>query len=202
MRLSRQRCKRFVSMAPPSNETPMRSPHTLSGSELQDTILAAWRTNSRVTSYLLEQIPATLWSATVPLVPSRTVRAIAAHVHNARCRWIKTLGGEHGIVAPRRVDQRAVTRQQLLPALTRSGRGIAALLQLGCESGGRIPPSRGYTWRNLSLDVGHVLTYFVAHEAHHRGQLVMAARQLDERLSNAVMAGLWRWRPRRSEEES
>jgi uncharacterized damage-inducible protein DinB len=51
-------------------------------------------------------------------------------------------------------------------------------------------------WRNLALDVAHVLTYFVAHEAHHRGQVVMVARQLNCRFSTTVSAGLWDWRTR------
>lgn len=168
--------------------------------DLQDAVLAPWRTSSRVTDYLIEHIPAVLWSAAVPRVPSRTVRAIGAHLHNARCNWIKTLGHEHGIVVPTRVDHRVVTRRQLGAALKRSSRGIAALLQLGCSQGGRIPPSKAYVWRNLPLDVGHVLTYFVAHEAHHRGQIVMVARQLNCRLSGAVTAGLWQWRTRAREE--
>jgi uncharacterized damage-inducible protein DinB len=170
--------------------------------DLQDTILAAWRTNSRVTDYLIAHIPAALWSAAVPGVPTRTIRAIAAHLHNARCRWIKTLGHEHGIVAPARVDQRAVSRRQLRAALNRSSRGIAALLQLGCSRGGRVPPSKAYVWRNLSLEVGHVLTYFVAHEAHHRGQIVMVARQLNCRLSGTLTAGLWEWRIREREDSA
>ncbi len=49
-------------------------------------------------------------------------------------------------------------------------------------------------WRNLSLDVGHVLTYFVAHEAHHRGQIVMVARQAGQRLPRPVIDGLWQWK--------
>jgi uncharacterized damage-inducible protein DinB len=170
--------------------------------DLQDAILTAWRTNSRVTGYLIEHIPAVLWSAAVPGVPTRTIRAIAAHLHNARCSWIKTLGHEHGIVAPTRVDHWAVTRRQLRAAINRSSRGIAALLQLGGSRGGRIPPSKAYVWRNLSLDVGHVLTYFVAHEAHHRGQIVMVARQLNCRLPGAVTAGLWEWRTRAREESA
>jgi uncharacterized damage-inducible protein DinB len=163
-------------------------------SGLQDTILTAWSTSSRVTEYLVQHIPRALWSATVPGVPTRTIRAIAAHLHNSRCMWIKTLGREHGIVAPTRVDQRAVTPRQLGAALKRSSRGIAAILALGCERGGRVPPSKGYVWRNLDLDVGHVLTYFVAHEGHHRGQIVMVARQLKFRLPASVTAGLWQWR--------
>jgi len=163
--------------------------------DLHDTVLTAWRTNSRVTEYLVEQIPGGLWSAAVPGEQRRTIRSIAAHLHNSRCNWIRTLGQEHGIVAPARVDHRAVTRRQLGPALRRSSRGIAALLELGCSRGGRLPPSKIYVWRNLPLDVGHVLTYFVAHEAHHRGQIVMAARQLDFRLDVAM----WDWRKRASE---
>jgi len=68
------------------------------------------------------------------------------------------------------------------------------LLELGFVSDDQIPPSKGYVWRNLSLDVGHVLTYFVAHEAHHRGQIVMVARQTGHRLPNTILARLWRWK--------
>ena len=56
-----------------------------------------------------------------------------------------------------------------------------------------MPPSKAYVWRNLPLDVGHVLTYFVAHEAHHRGQIIMAARQLGQRLPPDVVGGVWQW---------
>jgi uncharacterized damage-inducible protein DinB len=159
-------------------------------------LLAAWRTNSRVTAYLIEQIPEPIWDAPIPGAPRRTVRMIAGHVHNARCMWLKTLGREHGIPVPALVDRRKVARRALLSALGRSSRGIEALLQLGIAAGGRVPPSKGYVWRNLPLDVAHVLAYFVAHEGHHRGQIVMLARQLGHRLPSEVSAGLWQWTKR------
>ncbi len=164
--------------------------------DLEDTLLAAWTTNNRVTAFLVQHIPTALWSVTLPGTPARSIRTIAAHLHNARCSWVRTLGREHEIAVPPRVDRRTVTRRQLVSALAKSSRGIAALLELGFSRGGRIPPSKGYVWRNLSLDVGHVLTYFVAHEAHHRGQIVMLARQLDCRLAAPVINELWQWRPR------
>jgi uncharacterized damage-inducible protein DinB len=164
-----------------------------------DMLLSAWRTNNRVTVFLIENLPKELWGATVPGAPRRTVRMIAGHIHNARCMWIKTLGRPHGVPTPRSVNRHKVGPKELITALGRSSSGIISLLQLGFEQGGTIPISSSYTWRNLPLDVAHVLTYFVAHEGHHRGQLVMIARQLGYRLPAEITGGLWQWTKRTKE---
>lgn len=169
------------------------------GRRMTDGLVPVWRTNNRITVFLIEHLSAKLWVAAVPGAPRRTVRMIAGHIHNARCMWIKTLGQAHGIDVPEAVDRRRVTPKQLVRALNRSSRGMVSLLQLGFDHGGTIPPSAAYTWRNLPLDVGHVLAYFVAHEGHHRGQIVMLARQLGCRLSADVTAGLWQWSKRAKE---
>jgi len=162
-------------------------------------ILAAWETTNRVTTFLVENLPSQLWQATIPGTPRKTVRRLASHIHNARCMWVKTLGQEHGIVPPTRVDRNNVQRKQLVAALNHSSDAVGRVLRLGCEHGGHIPPSRSYVWRNLPLDVGHVLTYLVAHEAHHRGQIVMAARQLGHPLPSSITGGLWQWTKRAKE---
>ena len=166
---------------------------------MRDTILNAWKTNNRVTIFLIEHLPDELWDAGVPGAPRRTVRMIAGHIHNARCMWIKTLGAEHGIAAPKSVNRVTVTPKDLIPALHLSGTGILNLLEFGCDHGGAIPATSSYVWRNLPLDVGHVLGYFVAHEGHHRGQIVMLARQLGYRLPPEVTGGLWHWSKRSRE---
>jgi uncharacterized damage-inducible protein DinB len=165
----------------------------------QNMLLDAWRTNNRVTVFLIEHLPQELWEAKVPGAPRRTVRMIGGHIHNARCMWIKTLGKDHGIAVPQAVDRHKVEPSQLIKALSQSSRGIVSLLTLGLDRGGTIPVSPSYTWRNLPLDVGHVLTYFVAHEGHHRGQILMLARQLGHRLPVEITGGLWQWSKRARE---
>jgi len=54
-------------------------------------------------------------------------------------------------------------------------------------------------WVNLPLDVVHFLAYFVAHEGHHRGQIVLLARQTGHRLPGEITAGLWQWSQRAKE---
>jgi uncharacterized damage-inducible protein DinB len=164
--------------------------------DLTETILAAWRTNNQVTVFLVNHVPNAVWAAPVPGAPRKTIRMLASHLHNARCMWLKTLGRPHGIPVPSAVDRRKVSRRQLVAALNRSSRGIEALLRLGCRCGGEVPASPAYVWRNLPLDVGHLLTYFVAHEGHHRGQIVLVARQIGSRLPDAVTTGLWQWTKR------
>jgi uncharacterized damage-inducible protein DinB len=163
--------------------------------DLRESILGAWRTNNRVTMELIERLPGSLWLELVPGVPRKTIQAIAAHIHNSRCSWVRTLGQEHGVPTPEKIDARRATPRQVIAALKRSSGGMEALIDLGFEHDGELPPSKGYVWRNLALDIGHVLTYFVTHEGHHRGQIVMIARQSGQRLPAETTGKLWWWRP-------
>lgn len=154
-------------------------------------LIDAWRTNNRVTVYLIENLPPELWSMKIPGSSRRTIRSLAAHIHNARCMWIKMIAANHGVAAPRPVDTRTVQPSSLSHALERSSKGIIDVIRLGAARGGTIPAA---TWQNFPTDLVHFLNYFVAHEAHHRGQLCMLARQLGHRLPTELTAGLWQWK--------
>ena len=159
-------------------------------------LIAAGETNNRVTMFLIENLPLELWSMNVPGYTRRTVGTFAAHIHNARCMWIKMIGARHGVVVPEPVNGRTVKPKELLRALPRSSRGMIDLIELAMARGGSIPPA---AWQNFPTDVVHFLNYFVAHEAHHRGQLCMLARQLGHRLPAEVINGLWQWKKRAKE---
>lgn len=160
--------------------------------ELRDALLDTWRTSNRLTVYLFENLPDDLWAEKVPGAPRRTVRMIAGHIHNCRCMWIKSLGRKYDVRAPAGVDRHRVAPAQLIPALKRSSEGILRLIEVGLDSGGKIsgfPP-----------DIVHFMAYHIAHEAHHRGQIIMIARQVGHRLPKEVTtSGMWNWSKRAKE---
>jgi uncharacterized damage-inducible protein DinB len=157
-------------------------------------LIEVWRTNARATALLVGGLPKEIWAAAVPGAPRRTVSTIAAHLHNTRCMWLKMLGGGtkgHGVAIPKNVDARRVRQPELLRALAKSAEAIAKLMEVGVASGGEVPKA---AWQNFPPDLPYFTAYFVAHEAHHRGQLCLIARQLGRRLPPEITGGIWGWR--------
>ena len=167
----------------------MREAGVVKGADVSG-LIAAWRTSHLATVFLVEHLPPAVWSSQVPGIPRQTVGMIAAHIHNSRCSWIKSLGARHGIEAPRLVDLRRVRPPALVKALARSSEGMVRLIELGSARGGRVPRA---TWQNFPTDLHHFLSYFAAHEGHHRGQLLLVSRQLGHRLPREIAAGVWQW---------
>ncbi len=153
-------------------------------------IIAAWRTNNEATVFLVRHLPEDVWRKNVPGIPRKTIGMIAAHLHNSRCMWIKSLGAAHGVKVPRRVDLRRASQADVVAALPRSSQGLVDLIELAGANGGRVPRS---TWQNFPTDLLHFLSYFAAHEGHHRGQIIMAVRQLGHRLPPDIVGGVWQW---------
>ncbi|MBI2839758.1 MAG: DinB family protein [Acidobacteria bacterium] len=160
---------------------------------LRQMLRQAWRTNNRVTTFLVEHLPPELWPLTVPSNPRRTVRGILSHIHNDRCMWIRMIGRRNGIKAPGNVDRHRVTPKELTRALERSSAGILRIFDRGLDNGGFLPR---VAWGCFPPEVLHFFAILVAHEAHHRGQIVMLARQSGHRLPATVTVGLWQWTKR------
>jgi uncharacterized damage-inducible protein DinB len=146
-------------------------------------LLNAFNTNNRINHYLISQVPAEAWGAKPPGGKGRSIPAIVAHMHNVRVMWLKAAA--KGSKIPEQLDRAKVTPSQALAAMEQSREALAVVLSRAMESDGRI--------KGFRPDVVGFFAYLVAHDAHHRGQIALLARQLGHPLPQKVMFGMWEW---------
>ncbi len=150
---------------------------------LPESLLTAFDTNDRINQYMIENLPAEAWRAEPPEGKGRTVAAIVAHIHNVRVMWLKAAA--NGSKIPEQLDRSSVTPVQALKGLEQSRAALSAVLKSAMEGDGRV--------KGFKPDVAGFFGYLIAHDAHHRGQICMLARQVGHPLPQKAMFGMWEW---------
>jgi len=147
---------------------------------LPQALLNAFETNDRINRYLIENLPAGAWNAKP--ATGRTIAAIVAHVHNVRVMWLKAARAEQ---IPDQLNRGTVTPAQAVSALQSSTAALQKLVGNALRTDGRI--------RGFRPDAAGFIGYLIAHDAHHRGQIAMLARQLGHPLPQKAVFGMWEW---------
>lgn len=145
----------------------------------------AWRANCRATLELFESIPPE--GLEVRYSPrTRTVAAQFIHIHYVRVKNLEERGppgGGHVAALDPKADP---STREIVHALRRSGRAMEAVFE-DCAASGRV--------RRWSGPPETYLGYHCAHEAHHRGLVLVSLRLAGVRLPQGVRYGLWSlWR--------
>jgi len=149
---------------------------------LPQALLQAFDTNDNINQYLLENLPAESWRAATPEGKGRTIAAIVAHMHNVRVMWLKAAKAND---IPAQLEKDKVTATQASKSLERSRAALSSVIKAALDSDGRI--------KGFRPDVAGFVGYLIAHDAHHRGQICMLARQVGHPLSQKAMFGMWEW---------
>lgn len=145
-------------------------------------LLNAFNTNNRINLYLIDNLPPAAWKAKPPQGKGRTVAAIVAHMHNVRVMWLKACKADE---IPEQLDRATVTTKQAMRGMESSRHALSVVISRALTGDGRI--------RSFRPDVAGFLGYLIAHDAHHRGQITMLARQLGHPLPQKAMFGMWEW---------
>ncbi|MDQ6926646.1 MAG: DinB family protein [Candidatus Eremiobacteraeota bacterium] len=156
---------------------------------LDRALVRAYDTSDRITRYLIEALDESVWRAEPPGGKGRTIAAIVSHLHNVRVMWLKVAA--KGSAIPEQLDLHTVTRPRALAALQESRAAIARLLAASLAGDGRV--------KGFKPDAAGFLAYLLSHDAHHRGQITMLARQMGAGVSQKTMFGMWEWGARSRE---
>ncbi len=149
---------------------------------VNDALIAAWATNNRINAYLVRNLSDEAWSAKPPGGKGRDIAAIVGHIHNVRLMWLKASGATD---LPAKLEPGTFSRDEAIAALEESWKALEETLRASLEGGGNI--------KSFKPDVAGFFGYLVAHDAHHRGQITMLARQTSFPVSQSAMFGMWEW---------
>ncbi|HSM60414.1 MAG TPA: DinB family protein [Longimicrobiales bacterium] len=149
-------------------------------------ILEAWAVNNRINLILLDHIDPDGLATTLSTRGGRDVSRQLAHMHTVRLAWLDSSGGRdlsEGL--PRFESKEHPSGDALKEAFEASGTAISTFLRDHAE--GR-RSSKG-----LRRGVGVLFAYLVAHEAHHRGSILLTLKQCGHKLDERLRWGIWDW---------
>jgi uncharacterized damage-inducible protein DinB len=167
--------------------TRHRNVHT----ELGRSASQIFAASDRINQVLIEHLDPAAWKAKPP-GKVRNIAAIFTHMHNVRTKWIR-LSSPH-LKVPAQLNRARSTPREARAALAESAARCSEMLAeaLGVGSG-RVKKFRRDAWARPWPPGLEMLCYMLSHEAHHRGQVFLLARQLGFPLPKEVVYGIWNW---------
>ena len=153
--------------------------------ELTEQLIAAWRTSDAHGRTLLAAID--LESLLLRARPgARTLGEIFAHLVDVRLRRLERIGGAKCIASVEPLEKGdEESRDALDAALASSAEAVAELASARLVAREAV--------RDFSGGVPAFLGYLMAHDAHHRGQVLAVLAREGKKVPNEVAYGIWKW---------
>jgi uncharacterized damage-inducible protein DinB len=181
-----------------SKPAPKRPPKAASRADAATVLVEMFAANGAMNDLLLANLNAKAWRAPHPLHTrgeGRTLAAIFVHMHHCNRNWIRRTAPH--LKCPPALDPDRATQKQTRAALKASNTVLVTMLKdvlLTPDPAARKIQkySRG-SWSQDWPAGATMFGYMFAHDAHHRGQIILLARQLGFRLPTHAAYGIWHW---------
>jgi uncharacterized damage-inducible protein DinB len=141
-----------------------------------------WRLNNRANLMLLDSLSREQL-AHPPFPRARSIADQFAHLHNVRIMWLEVQMPE---AAKRlsKIEKGSATKASLREALQASAEAFANMLDTA-ETTGKL--------RSAKRGICVFFAYAIAHEAHHRGQIIVHLKHAKMPVDRALGFELWEW---------
>jgi len=152
---------------------------------MTEELVEAFLINNRANLLLLSELSDEALAATLSTRGGRSVGQQFVHVHEVRRQRLEAADRELARDVPALSRDRGRDRDALLDAFTRSGEAVAELIRRSAADGGRV--------KGFRRGIAALVTYLVAHDAHHRGHALLTLKQAKVKRPDRLRFGVWDW---------
>lgn len=153
--------------------------------ELENQVLETWRVHNRINIFLIRNIPEKAFKATLSRRGGRDIARQLAHVHMVRIWRLEPFIRRSKLDVLQFEKGEGPSRKRLLTAFEQSGNAMEKYIQYSLANGGKVS--------NFRRGVVPMLGYYISHEAHHRGSILLTMKQSGISLPSALKWGIWEW---------
>jgi uncharacterized damage-inducible protein DinB len=152
---------------------------------MKEQLVQAWRTHNRHCHLLIDHISDTAMDISLSKKGGRTVYMQLLHTLQVRMTWLevaaKDIFRQYNIPA----KEASFQRKQLIQAFTDTETAIETFIEQSWENGGKV---KGFTSGLIPF-----ISYVIAHEAHHRGNMLLTLKQSGIKVEDKLKWELWKW---------
>jgi uncharacterized damage-inducible protein DinB len=147
-------------------------------------LLETWAIHNRINLFLLDAI-APEHLKDVAASKGRNAGEQFAHLHHVRLMWLQVAAPDL-FKQQKKIEKDSATRKDLLRrSLTGSAEAVKTLLKKSLDADGKI--------KGFKPHAAAFLGYLIAHESHHRGQIILLLKQNGHHLDKKIQYGIWEW---------
>ena len=152
---------------------------------MKEQLIDAWQINNRMNLIFIDTIDDDGMQKTLSKRGARTVYLQLVHVHNVRMGWIK-IAAKDIFKKCKQLDKEAPYDKKLLRrSFEESGKAVEELIDRSWNDGGKVT--------GFKKGLIPMISYLIAHEAHHRGHAMLTLKQSAIELPDTLKWGLWEW---------
>ena len=148
-------------------------------------LLEAWRTNNRINLFLIDEISDEGMKCTLSTRGGRNVVRQFCHVHNNRLYLLENRARDLAEGLHKFETKEEPGKKRLKECLEASGERIETFLRDGAAG----VPKRRVFKKGVIAHLG----YLIAHESHHRGNILLTIKQCGHNLDQAKRYAIWNW---------